>query len=217
MIPDRREAQEKYRRMAGRYDRLVRLAEGVRRESVERMQLQAGDVVLDVGCGTGLSFPLIEQRIGGEGTIVGIDLSPEMLGRARERIGSAGWQNITLIASAVEDAEIPVEVDAVLFHFIHDIMRSPPALQNVFGHVKAGGRIVSAGARWGPWWALPMNLIMWRMSRRYVTTFEGFHRPWSHLEPYVADLRVKSVVFGGGYIAWGTVDRATQGRNHDVS
>ena len=207
--PDRRRAQEKYRRLASRYDRLVRLAEGVRRESVERLQLKAGDVVLDIGCGTGLSFPLFEERIGREGTIVGIELSAEMLGKARERIDNAGWQNVTLVESAVENAEIPVEADAALFHFTHDIMRSPPAVENVVRHLKMGGRIVSAGGKWAPWWALPVNLVMWRASSRYVTTFEGFGRPWSHLGPYVPDLRVKSVLFGAGYIAWGTVGGAS--------
>jgi hypothetical protein len=44
---------------------------------------------------------------------------------------------------------------------------------------------------------------MWRISRRYITTFEGFDRPWSHLERYVPNLRVKPVLFGAGYIAWG--------------
>jgi ubiquinone/menaquinone biosynthesis C-methylase UbiE len=199
-----------YRRMAAGYDRLERLAEGVRRESVERMQLKDGDVVLDVGCGTGLSLPLIEARIGTQGTVVGIDLSAEMLAKAKERVEDAGWQNVTLIESSTDDAEIPVRADAALFHFTHDIMRSRPAVENVARHMKTRGRIVSAGGKWAPWWALPANLVMWRISSRYVTTFEGFDRPWSHLKPYLPDLRVKSVLFGCGYIAWGTVGGGSQ-------
>jgi hypothetical protein len=42
------------------------------------------------------------------------------------------------------------------------------------------------------------------MNRDYVTTFEGFDRPWSHLVLSVPDLHVEDVYFGGGYVAWGT-------------
>jgi hypothetical protein len=44
---------------------------------------------------------------------------------------------------------------------------------------------------------------MWRWNRSRVTTFEGFGRPWSHLEPLVDNLVVDEVFFGGGYIASG--------------
>jgi demethylmenaquinone methyltransferase/2-methoxy-6-polyprenyl-1,4-benzoquinol methylase len=203
--PNRELAREKYRRLAGGYDRLgrIRLAEAVRREAVGRLELKAGDVALDVACGTGLSFPLLEERIGPEGRLIGVDLSPEMLARAHEKVDQAGWQNVTLIEAAVEDAAVPEQVDAIFFHFTHDVMRNRAALENVFRHAKPGARVVSAGGKRAPWWAVPVNLVMWRISRRYITTFEGFTRPWSHLKQYVPDLRVKPVLFGAGYIAWG--------------
>jgi S-adenosylmethionine-diacylgycerolhomoserine-N-methlytransferase len=63
----------------------------------------AGQQVLDLGCGTGLNFPLLQQRIGPSGTIVGIDRSDRMLDQARRRAAKAGWDNIILIqADAVE-------------------------------------------------------------------------------------------------------------------
>ena len=46
---------------------------------------------------------------------------------------------------------------------------------------------------------------MRRVARQYVTTFEGYDKPWSLLAPYVPDLQVKSALFGAAYIAWGTV------------
>ena len=70
-------------------------------------------------------------------------------------------------------------------------------------HAKPGARVVSAGSKRAPWWNVPVNVVMWRISRRYITTFEGFARPWSHLKRYLPDLRVKPVLFGAGYIAWG--------------
>ena len=207
MGTDRRLALELYRRHAPAYDSRVAVTQPTRRQAVARLRLEPGDVVLDVGCGTGLSFPLIRARIGSDGQLVGIELSPDMMAKARERVESSGWQNVTLIESPVEEAQIPDQVDAVLFHFTHDILRSPQALENVFQHVKRGGRVAAAGTKWAPWWAFPVNFYVWYLARRYVTTLEGFARPWSHLLHTVPDLRVEPVLFGGGYIAWGTVPK----------
>src|SRR5207249_3037114 len=77
--PDRQLARRKYEQLAPAYDRLVRLTARMRRLAVERLELRQGDDVLDVGCGTGLSFPLIEERIGAEGRLIAVDLSPDML------------------------------------------------------------------------------------------------------------------------------------------
>jgi len=124
--------------------------------------------------------------------------------KVRCGVDSGGWQNVKLIEAAIEDAAIPAQADAVLFHFTHDAMRSPAGLENIFKHVKPGGRVVSAGGKWAPWWALPVNIYMRRVARRYVTTFEGYGKPWSLLARYVPDVQVKSALFGAAYIAWGT-------------
>ena len=208
--PDRQLARGKYEHLAPAYDRLVRLAARLRRLAVDRLALRPGDAVLDVGCGTGLAFPLIENGIGPEGRLIGVDLSPDMLARARERIQRHGWENVTLVESAVEDADIHGEVDACISVLTHDLVRSPIALANVVRHVKPGGRIVVTGAKWSSRWALPVNAYVWWVARRYVTTFEGFRRPWSHLELLVPDLRVEPIFLGGAYVAWGRAPRSDQ-------
>lgn len=50
-----------------------------------------------MGCGTGLNFPLLQERIGPGGKIVGIDRSARMLEQARRRTTRAGWKNLILI------------------------------------------------------------------------------------------------------------------------
>lgn len=208
--PDRQLARRKYEHLAPAYDRLVRPAARMRRLAVDRLALTTGDAVLDVGCGTGLSFPLIEDGIGPEGRLIGIDLSPDMLARARERVERHGWENVTLVESAAEDADTYEEVDVCISVLTHDLMRSPIALANVIRHVKPGGRIVVTCAKWSSWWALPVNAYVWWVARRYVTTFEGFRCPWSHLELLVPDLRVEPVFLGGAYVAWGPVGPSDQ-------
>jgi ubiquinone/menaquinone biosynthesis C-methylase UbiE len=211
VAPNRQLALEKYRRIS--HARRPAWIERLCRRAITLLDLQAGDVVLDVGCGTGYWFPIIEQAIGPDGRLVGIEQSPDMLAKARERISSHGWHNISLIDAPAEQADIGVVADAVTFLLAHDIMRAPEALENVFRHVKRGGRVVAGGSMYAPWWLAPVNLYVWWASRPYVTTFEGFSQPWSYLERYVPNMQVEIVAMGRaglrrGYIASGMTARA---------
>ena len=107
LSPNRTGALLQYRSRARIYDLELALFEPVRARAIELLRLGSGDTVLDIGCGTGLSFPAIERSIGATGSIVGIEQSPEMLERARTRAVENGWDNVTLISAAVEDARIP--------------------------------------------------------------------------------------------------------------
>jgi SAM-dependent methyltransferase len=121
--PDRKAALEQYRRAASGYDRHMRRFARWQRLAVERLELRSGEAVIDVACGTGVNFPLLQAEVGPTGRIVGIDLSPEMLARARDRVAAEGWRNVTLIEAAVEEAHIEERADAALFSFTHFFVR----------------------------------------------------------------------------------------------
>ena len=193
-----------YRQLATGYDLATAWLEPYRRRAVASLRLEAGEVVLDVGCGTGMSFPPIQAAIGPRGRLIGVEQSPEMLARARERVRAAGWTNVTLLEASAEEATIPVEADAVLFAFTHDVLRSREALANMLGQVRAGGRVAAAGPKW-TLFSPPLNLFVWQVAQRFVTTFEGFLRPWSELERFVPELSVEEAFFGCVYVVWGRV------------
>lgn len=205
--PDRALALEKYRRRAPTYDRLAPLTRGMRRRAVQQLALERGEVVLDVGCGTGLTFEAIEDRIGPDGRLVGLELSPEMLDVARARVADHGWENVTLIEAAVEEADPPMQADAAVLVLVHDITQSPAALRNLLAHLKPEARIAVTGAQRAPAWALPVNAYLRYATRQYITATEGFEQPWRHLAELVPDLQLQSLWLGGAYLAWGTKPR----------
>ncbi len=205
LTPNRSTAIRQYRSRARIYDFELALFEPVRQRAIDLLRLKNGDRVLDVGCGTGLSFSALEGLVGPEGSIVGIEQSPEMLERARARAAENGWNNVALIAASVEEAAIPVAADAAMFHFTHDIMRTPKAVANVCSHLKPGARVVAAGLKWAPIRAMPLNLLVWNAALRSTSTREGLARPWSHLEPLLSRLEMEQMLGGAVYIASGVV------------
>lgn len=176
------------------------------RMAVERLVLQPGQTVLDVACGTGLNFGLLEAGVGAGGRIVGIDLSPDMLAQARQRVAEAGWSNVTVIEAPVEEADIAVTADAALFSFTHDVLQSPAAVANVVSHLRPGARVASVGAKLAGRWSPVVNLFVRRAARPYMTTLRGLDRPWRELERYTGEMDLKSLALGGAYVSWGAIE-----------
>ena len=212
--PDAVRTVAQYRRHAGGYDASARHTMRLRMRTIEKLQLRPGDRVLDVASGTGLSLPFLREAVGARGEVFGIDVSPDMMSLARRRVTEAGWQNITLLESSIELANIPGPLDAVLLHFTHDVMRSPPALERIFAATGPNARVAMAGMKYVPWWMAPVNVLVRAKARPYMTTFEGLNRPWDLALPYLSEFRWHPVLFGIGYIGWGRVpkgDRAPFG------
>lgn len=201
--PDRTAALAQYRRRAGIYDLELALLEPLRRKAIERLALERGDVVLDVGCGTGLSLELLRRGVGAEGRIIGIEQSPEMIEQARARVARHRWRNVTLLGSPVEAADLQGSADAALFHFTHDILRRRDAVANVVRHLKPGARLVATGLKWTGGWALPANLLVLPAALRSVTSLEGLRQPWSRLADSIGPLDVETMLLGAVYIASG--------------
>ena len=176
-----------------------------RQEIMEALPLCPGQVVLDVGCGTGLCFGPLRDRVTARGGVVGIEESPEMAAVAREHVAEEGWRNVTVVQSRAEDAEIAASADAALFCAVHDIMQSPDALRNVVSNLRPGAWVAAGGGKWAPPLLVAVNMQVRMLHAPYVRSFDGFDRPWNHLEQLIEGIHVDEMAFGGGYIVTGRV------------
>jgi len=203
-----------YRWRAFSYDLQLAPYEFIRRHAVERLQLQPGQSVLDLGCGTGMSLELLQQAVGPEGRVIGVDESPEMIALARSRVSRAGWTNVELICAAVEDAPLPDAADAAFFHLVHDILQSPQAVAHVLRHLKPGARLVATGLKWTAPWLAPWNALVGLFAAQSITNFDRLAVPWQPLFDHGAELQVETVLMGTLYVASGTAPPARRGHGH---
>lgn len=196
------------------YDLYSLAAVPLRAGAMRALEPQPGEVVLEVGCGTGLNFEAIQAGIGPQGRIVGVDASAEMLARARDRVARHGWRNVTLVCARVEEAELPTYVDRVLLCMVHDVLRSEPALRRVLGALRPGGRVVAAGAKFvssPSWWAPMLDGLTRAVNAPCVSSFDGFRCPWRTLAGLVPGLRVQVDPWDVTYLASGDTPRGVLG------
>ena len=203
-----------YQRVAKRYDFAIQLYRllGIRHQAyraraTELLRLSKGDSVVDLGCGTGLNFPSIIERIGPEGRLIGIDLTPEMLVRAQERVERSGWRNVELIQSDIAVYDFPEEINGVLstgvFGYIAEYDRVIKAAAEA---LVPGGRLVILDAKQPEQWpaAWILKLILWLSKPFGVTPDYVNSPPWDSVERYFEEATLEKMYGGGMYISSGT-------------
>ena len=208
---------ETYRKKAKHYDLTSRFypvpgypQRAQRLQAVRALGLRPGATVVDVACGTGLNFSLLEQAIGPNGRIVGVDLTDAMLAQAQQRIETNGWRNVSLVQADAAEFDFPTEVDAILSTY-------------ALSHVPDCGDVIAHGAaalsRGGHWVVLdlkaPDNVPRWlaqlgiAVGRRFGSIDEwATRRPWdavhAAMQDELADLSWTELCFGTAFLAAGS-------------
>jgi ubiquinone/menaquinone biosynthesis C-methylase UbiE len=205
-----------YRRKAKHYDVTSRLypAPGYpqraqRLRAVQALGLRPGDTVVDIACGTGLNFALLQQAIGPDGRIVGVDLTDAMLARAQDRIAANGWRNVDLVHSDAADFDFPAEVNAILSTYA---LSQVPECAAVIAH---GAAALSGGGRWvvldlkvpdsTPGWLAQLGTAA---VRPFASIDEWLVRqPWEAIrvamEDELVDVSWTELAFGTAFLATG--------------
>jgi demethylmenaquinone methyltransferase/2-methoxy-6-polyprenyl-1,4-benzoquinol methylase len=198
-----RQGEPAYHERAGSYERDTAAFQPYRDAVVEALPLRRGQVVLDVGCGTGLCCGLLREKVGPQGGVVGIEESPEMAAVAREHITCEGWDNVTVMQVPAEDAQVGQTADAALFCAVHDILQSADALANIMATLRPGAWVAAGGGKWAAPMMVALNSMVSLLHAPYVRSFRGFDRPWQHLEQLVENVQVRELAFGSGFVMTG--------------
>jgi demethylmenaquinone methyltransferase/2-methoxy-6-polyprenyl-1,4-benzoquinol methylase len=206
-----------YRKKARHYDVTSRFypAPGYpqrsqRLRTVQALSLRPGATVIDIACGTGLNFPIIERIIGPGGQIVGVDLTDAMLAHARDRVKAHGWSNVSLVQSDAAEYAFPSRVDAIMSTYA---MSQVPECAQVIAH---GAAALSAGGRWAvldlkvpastPGWLIQLSAAV---VRPHASIDEWImRRPWdairAAMQHELTDLSWTELTFGTAFLAAGS-------------
>ncbi|MEF8776082.1 MAG: methyltransferase domain-containing protein [Haloarculaceae archaeon] len=116
-----------YDRWARLYDRVATLPPigSWRERAAEALELDPGDTVVEMGCGTGANLPYLRERVGAQGRVVGMDLTGGMVVMARRRVARAGWANVHCCRADATTLPLAREVDAILATFVVGMLPDP--------------------------------------------------------------------------------------------
>ncbi len=108
--------------------------------------IRRGEMVLDIGCGAGADSIVAATMVGPEGKVVGVDLIPEMLERARENLKKTSLENVTFQEASAEELPFPeatfdVVISNGVFNLVPDKAR---ALREAIRVLKPDGRFLLA-------------------------------------------------------------------------
>jgi arsenite methyltransferase len=111
-------------------------------------RLEAGERVLDLGSGAGTDSLVAAQMVGATGSVVGVDMTPEILAKARAAARELGAANVEFVAGEVESLSFPDEsFDVVISNGVIDLIPNKDAVfSEIFRVLTPGGRIQIADA-----------------------------------------------------------------------
>ena len=105
-------------------------------------ELKKGDTVLDLGSGAGFDSFLVAQKAGKEGRVIGVDMTPEMIKKARANAEKSGYKNVEFRLGEIEN--LPVEdnsIDAVISNCVINLSPDKPKVfKEILRVLKKGGR-----------------------------------------------------------------------------
>jgi SAM-dependent methyltransferase len=106
-------------------------------------RLEPGERVLDLGCGSATDTLVAAEMVGPEGRVTGIDMTPEMLAKARAAVAEAGVENVDIIEGEAERLPFPDRsFDAVISNGVIDLIPDKDAVfGEIFRVLVPGGRM----------------------------------------------------------------------------
>ncbi len=209
---DKRDVINIYRKRAKRYNFTANLfyligfrLQAYRKKAVQALNLQRGDTVVEIGCGTGLNFPLLQQAVGPEGKIIGTDITDAMLAQAQERVEENGWSNVELVQTDAALFDFPTGVDGIISTFALTLVPEfDKVIQNGSEALAAGGRWVILDLKLPSSWLARLAPFLVFLTKPFGVSLElAVRHPWESINRYLKDTFLTELYGGFIYIAAG--------------
>ena len=206
--------RRQYDKLARLYDAglwLYRLAgfriAAYRRSAVDALKLERGQTVIDLGCGTGLNFPLLREAVGESGRIIGVDISGGMLERARRRAQRNGWHNIELVEDDMREYHFePSAAGVIATLALGTVPDYERIVENMVTQLPCDARIANVELKWPERWPHWLaSLAAWLNRPAGVTPDILDRLPADSLRAQLVDVDYREVYLGAGYICSGTI------------
>lgn len=106
--------------------------------------LREGENVLDLGSGAGFDCFLAADRVGKKGKVIGVDMTPEMVDKARENVRKGNYKNVEFRLGEIENLPVPDSfVDVVISNCVINLSPDKKRVfQEAFRALKPGGRLM---------------------------------------------------------------------------
>ena len=164
-------AKASYNKMSKYYDLIAGRAERKYRSAgLQKLSAKAGEVVLEIGFGTGHGILALSRSVGSLGKVYGIDISEEMCAITQKRVNKAGLSEIVRLQCG-DAAKLPYEAyyfDAIFISFtleLFDTPEIPIVLSECNRVLRTGGRIVVVALSKVGGTSIMMNLYEWAHKR----------------------------------------------------
>ena len=203
---------ELYRKRAGAYDisanvyYLIGFREfAYRKRAVEALNAKPGDTLVEIGCGTGLNFSLVQQKIGPTGKIVGVDLTDKMLDRARSRVERSGWKNVQLVQSDASSYKFPCDVAGIISTFaITLVPEFDQVIKRGANALSSGGRFVILDLKKPEGFPLALVRLGVLLTKPFGVSLDLMDRhPWESVRKYLREILFADLYNGFAYISAG--------------
>jgi arsenite methyltransferase len=108
---------------------------------VEHAGLAPGHTVLDLGAGAGLDAFVARREVGADGHVIGVDMTPEMVSKARDNAAKAGYENVDFRLGEIEHLPVRSDsVDVVISNCVLNLVPDKPrAFAEIHRVLKPGG------------------------------------------------------------------------------
>lgn len=171
--------------------------------AVGKLGLVPGMRVLDLGCGTGLNHSLLQGAIGPTGTVVGVDVSRQMLAQAGRRACRHGWRNVELVHADMAEVARLGTMDAVIATYTLSVV---PGWQRAwalaFAATRPGGRLAVVDMQ------LPVGMARVAAPLARLACAAGgadiTAHPWTAVERDCADISARAMLGGHVQVRVGT-------------